>query len=177
MDIGGGSTEFVLANNNTIFWKQSFLLGASRIFEKFNFSNPITQAEEIIFYDYLIIELKPLLEAIKLHYPVELIGSSGAFDSVVDMISEQFNVTQINDMQTEYDINLIQYRVISELIKKSTIEQRQKLKGLIEMRVDMIVISILLIDFVLNEIKINKLRVSTYSLKEGVISKKIGLLT
>jgi exopolyphosphatase/guanosine-5'-triphosphate,3'-diphosphate pyrophosphatase len=45
------------------------------------------------------------------------------------------------------------------------------------MRVDMIVISILLIDFVLNEIKINKLRVSTYSLKEGVISKKIGLLT
>jgi exopolyphosphatase/guanosine-5'-triphosphate,3'-diphosphate pyrophosphatase len=177
MDIGGGSTEFILASNNTVFWKQSFLLGASRIFEKFNFSNPITRAEEIIFYDYLLIELKPLFEAIKIYYPVELIGSSGAFDSVVDMISEQFNVTQINDLQTEYDINLIQYRAISELIKKSTIEQRQKLKGLIEMRVDMIVISILLIDFVLNEIKINKLRVSTYSLKEGVISKKIGLLT
>jgi len=177
MDIGGGSTEFILASNNTVFWKQSFLLGASRIFEKFNFSNPITRAEEIIFYDYLLIELKPLFGAIKIYYPVELIGSSGAFDSVVDMISEQFNVTQINDLQTEYDINLIQYRAISELIKKSTIEQRQKLKGLIEMRVDMIVISILLIDFVLNEIKINKLRVSTYSLKEGVISKKIGLLT
>lgn len=177
MDIGGGSTEFILANNHTIFWKQSFLLGASRIFEKFNFSNPITRAEEIAFYDYLIIELKPLCDAIKIHYPIELIGSSGAFDSVVDIISEQFNATQVNKNQTEYDINLIQYMAISELIKKSTVEQRQKLKGLIEMRVDMIVISMLLIDFVLNEIKINKLRVSTYSLKEGVISKKIGLLT
>jgi len=177
MDIGGGSTEFILANNQTIFWKQSFLLGASRIFEKFNFSNPLTQAEEITFYDYLLIELKPLFDAIKIYYPVELIGSSGAFDSVVDMISEQFNVPQINDLQTEYTINLIQYRAISELIKKSTIAQRHKLKGLIEMRVDMIVISILLIDFILNQVKISQLRVSTYSLKEGVIINKIGLLT
>lgn len=177
MDIGGGSTEFILANKHTIFWKQSFLLGASRIYEKFNFSNPITRAEEIAFYDYLKIELKPLCDAIKTHYPIELIGSSGAFDSVVDIIAEQFNVTPVNEKQTEYDINLIQYLAVSELIKKSTVEQRQKLKGLIEMRVDMIVISILLIDFVMNEIKINKLRVSTYSLKEGVISKKIGLLT
>ena len=122
-------------------------------------------------------ELKPLCDAIKTYYPIELIGSSGAFDSVVDIIASQFNVTPVNDKQTEYDINLIQYMAVSELIKKSTVEQRQKLKGLIEMRVDMIVISMLLIDFVMNEIKINKLRVSTYSLKEGVISKKIGLLT
>ena len=27
IDIGGGSTEFIIANKNRIFWKQSFLLG------------------------------------------------------------------------------------------------------------------------------------------------------
>ena len=65
---------------------------------------------------------------------------------------------------------------MSELIKKSTTEQRQNLKGLVEMRVDMIIISMLLIDFILNQLTIKQLRVSTYSLKEGVISKKMDLL-
>src|ERR1035437_880171 len=35
MDIGGGSTEFIIANKNEIFWKQSFLLGVARLIEKF----------------------------------------------------------------------------------------------------------------------------------------------
>ncbi|MCC6689956.1 MAG: phosphatase, partial [Bacteroidia bacterium] len=30
MDIGGGSTEFIIANNKQILWKKSFLLGVSR---------------------------------------------------------------------------------------------------------------------------------------------------
>jgi exopolyphosphatase/guanosine-5'-triphosphate,3'-diphosphate pyrophosphatase len=43
------------------------------------------------------------------------------------------------------------------------------------MRVDMIVISVLLIDFILKELHLKHMRVSTFSLKEGVISKKLGL--
>jgi exopolyphosphatase/pppGpp-phosphohydrolase len=39
----------------------------------------------------------------------------------------------------------------------------------------MIVISVLLIDFILKEINLDSMRVSTFSLKEGVISKKLGL--
>ena len=39
----------------------------------------------------------------------------------------------------------------------------------------MIVISFLLIDFILNELKLKQMRVSTFSLKEGVISTKLGL--
>ncbi|MCC6837593.1 MAG: phosphatase, partial [Bacteroidia bacterium] len=35
IDIGGGSTEFIIANKDQIFWKQSFLLGAARLLEIF----------------------------------------------------------------------------------------------------------------------------------------------
>jgi exopolyphosphatase/pppGpp-phosphohydrolase len=45
------------------------------------------------------------------------------------------------------------------------------------MRVDMIVISVLLIDFILNELQLKHMRVSTFSLKEGVISKKLRINT
>lgn len=176
MDIGGGSTEFVLANHNTIFWKQSFLLGAARLLEKFKLTDPITNKEIKTFNDYLKQELAPLLEAIKSFKPNELIGSSGAFDSVVDVIAGEFNTEEeLNDIKTEYSVNLNHYLFISKKLKKSTLKERYGIKGLIDMRVDMIVISILLIDFILEEVNLSAMRVSTFSLKEGVISQKLGL--
>ncbi|RZK28580.1 MAG: phosphatase, partial [Hymenobacter sp.] len=39
MDIGGGSVEFIIANEATIFWKQSFEIGAQRLLDKF-FTEP-----------------------------------------------------------------------------------------------------------------------------------------
>ncbi len=175
MDIGGGSTEFILGNHDTIYWKQSFLLGAARLLEKFNLSNPTTPSEMILFNEYLKQELTPLLKAIKHYKPDELIGSSGAFDSVIDVISGAFNTPSVNEQQTEYAVDLNHYKFISDHIKKSTIEERYLMKGLIGMRVDMMVISILLIDFIIYELQIDKIRVSTFSLKEGVIGRKLGL--
>lgn len=175
MDIGGGSTEFILANNNTIFWKQSFLLGAARLLEKFKLSDPTTPQEIILFNSYLKQELAPLFDAVKNYKPTELIGASGAFDSVVDIIDGKFSCGGVNEIQTEYPINMEHYYFISEMIKESTIKERYHINGLIDMRVDMIVISILLIDFILTELSLTKMRVSTFSLKEGVINQKLGL--
>ena len=45
MDIGGGSNEFILANNSGVLWKQSFAIGAARMLEKFSPSDPILQSE------------------------------------------------------------------------------------------------------------------------------------
>ncbi len=175
MDIGGGSTEFILANHDTIFWKHSFLLGAARLLEKFKLSDPVTLAEIKNFNHYLKQELAPLIEAIKSFTPNELIGSSGAFDSIVDMIDAKFNLEQLNDDKTEFAINLNHYSIVSKRIKESTIIERYQIKGLVDMRVDMIVISVLLIDFILKELNLSNMRVSAFSLKEGVISKKLGL--
>lgn len=175
MDIGGGSTEFILANHSTIFWKQSFLLGAARLMDRFKLSDPITPEEAVLFNNYLRQELTPLFEAVKSFKSVELIGSSGAFDSVIDVIAGEFNTGELTENQTEYTVNLEHYFFISEKIKRTTLKDRYHIKGLIDMRVDMIVISVLLIDFILNELELNTMRVSTFSLKEGVISKKLGL--
>lgn len=177
MDIGGGSNEFILANQSTIFWKQSFLLGAARLLDMFKPSNPITQNEITEFNDYLFLQMQPLLDAVKKHPPTELIGSSGAFDSVIDIIDGIYNTGICNDLNTEYSIDIEKYKVASKEIIASTLEQRKNRKGLIEMRMDMIVISFLLIDFIVHHVGITKIRVSTFSLKEGVIFKKLGLHT
>ncbi len=169
MDIGGGSTEFIIANNEKIFWKQSFLLGVSRLKEKFNPENPIELKTITNFYNYVLQELQPLVIEMKKYRITRLIGSSGAFDSFVDMIAERYGTEKHHTGKTEYEIDLNHYFEIGQETIHSTTEQRLKLKGLIEMRVDMIVLSYLFVDLVLQEFNIRQMTASIYSLKEGVI--------
>lgn len=169
MDIGGGSTEFIIGNNNQIFWKESYLLGAARLLELINPSDPITESEIQSLFAHFDKELMSLTEAI-IHYDVhELIGSSGAFDSIVDMMAGEYGMLGVNETQTEYPIDLNLYYPLSEKVIKSSYQERMKIKGLIEMRVDMITISCLFVNYILKKFNLKHLRASIYSLKEGVI--------
>jgi len=169
IDIGGGSTEFIIANKNKIIWKQSFLLGVARLLEKFNPSDPITNNEIGLITDYLKSELVPLFEAVGKYNVVELLGSSGSFDSLADMITAKYYSASILDGKTEYEFNLVDFDNVYKILLKSTKEERCKMKGLVEMRVDMIVVSSILVQFILSSFDIKKVRLSTYSLKEGVL--------
>jgi len=174
MDIGGGSTEFILADNCTVYWKQSYNLGAARLLDKFDPSSPVTEDEVAAMRNYLKVNLSPLFGKVLEFKPVELIGSSGAFDSVVEMIHGELGGEPLTKEKTGYDINIGDYNRISTLVKCSTLEERKNIKGLAPMRFDMIVISCIMIDFVLEELKLNKMRVSVYSLKEGALLDFFG---
>lgn len=169
MDIGGGSNEFILANDSKVFWKQSFKMGAARLLEKFSPSDPITQSEIHEIHSYQKTMLQPLLEHVNKFKPFELVGSSGAFDSIIEMIHGELNGEPLTEFKTEYQVNMQQYQQITQMILNSTFLQRQQMKGLVPMRLDMIVISCLMIDFILKELSLTSLRVSTYSLKEGAL--------
>ena len=169
IDIGGGSTEFIIANKDQIFWKQSFLLGAARLLELFDPSDPITEKEIQTLTDHLNKELQPLFEAVEKYPVIELIGSSGSFDSLAEMIAHRFYSPRLLDDKTEFTFDLDDCSVIYEMILRSTKEERLQMKGLVAMRVDMIVISSILVNFIIGSFKIKKMRLSTYSLKEGVL--------
>ena len=169
IDIGGGSTEFIIANKDQVFWKQSFLLGAARLLELFPPSDPITDVEIAVFRNHLGTELKPLFEAVK-KFPVkELLGSSGSFDSLAEMMAHRYYTPEILDDKTEFTFDLGLCEEIYNGILKSTNAERLEMKGLVAMRVDMIVVSSIIVNFVIREFEIEKMRLSTYSLKEGVI--------
>lgn len=169
MDIGGGSTEFIIGNKSHLIWKESFLLGAARLLEYIEPSDPITEAEIKSLYGHFDKSLGSLKQAIREHGVYELVGSSGAFDSIVEMMAGEYQTVSITEDKTEYLIDLDKYFPLSEKIIKMSYQERLKVKGLIEMRVDMITISCLFVNYIIQEFKLKQLRVSTYSLKEGVI--------
>lgn len=166
MDIGGGSNEFIIANNTQVFWKQSFKLGVARLLSMFKPENPISANTKQSILNYLEKELQPLLIELKKYPVANLIGSSGAFESVLNMIGKE--ALSVN--KTSYDISLEDYHVISKKTIHSTIEERMHMPGLIPMRRDMIVLSYILIDFILSNTQIKQIKLSTYSLKEGAIT-------
>ncbi len=169
IDIGGGSTEFIIGNKDKIFWKQSFLLGAARLLEIFKPSDPIKEEEIKAVTSYLKTELQTLFEAIEQFPVTELIGSSGSFDSLAEMIAHKFYTPDILKDKTEYTFTLPDCAAIYTELMRSTKKDRMEMKGLISMRVDMIVISSILVHFILVACDIHKMRLSTYSLKEGVL--------
>jgi exopolyphosphatase/guanosine-5'-triphosphate,3'-diphosphate pyrophosphatase len=169
MDIGGGSVEFILSKNKEIIWKKSFKIGAARILEMYQPSNPIKEQEIISINHFFKAELFELFEAMKEHKASELIGSSGAFESFIDLLADKNLANAIEETITEYSINLQHYFAMAEEIIKSTNEERTHLKALVPMRIDMIVISCLMVNFILKEFNLKHMRISTYSLKEGAL--------
>src|SRR5205814_4323900 len=94
MDIGGGSVEFIIGNGKEIFWKQSFEIGAQRLLERFQKHDPILRSEVESVMKYFGESLAPLLDAMKIHSPKVLAGSSGTFDTLSDIHCIQSGMEQ-----------------------------------------------------------------------------------
>ncbi len=172
IDIGGGSVEFILGDNDSVYWKQSFEIGAQRLLEQFQKNDPITADEIKKLEAHFSRVLAPLFEALK-KYPTEiLIGSSGTFDTLSDIFCIQHDIHKSPE-EIETPLSLAGfYEIHAELLTKNRAE-RMLIPGMIEMRVDMIVVACCLINYLLGQHTFNRVRVSTYALKEGVLASII----
>lgn len=171
MDIGGGSTEFIICNNEQIFWKHSFDLGVSRMYEFFRHSEPITAEEIRKVNDFFKEKLAPLVEAHRQFHFDALIGSSGSFDTFAEMILCRFYRSENLKDKTSYEFRTEDFFKIHDTIIQTNLEERHNMEGLIEMRVDMIVLASLFVNFILGEFGLKKMTLSTYALKEGILSE------
>ncbi len=174
MDIGGGSVEFIICNNDKIFWKQSFEIGGQRLMDKFMKSDPISMRSVQMMDDFFREKLLPLANACHQYAPKILIGSSGTFDTLIDMnfMREQGKLPANEEVSFEYSLNEF-YRAYDELLFKNHAE-RMAIAGMIELRVDMIVVAMCLIRFIIQTLDIQRISVSSYALKEGVMAKVLN---
>lgn len=165
MDIGGGSTEFIICNEDGLIWKKSYDIGAARLMQAYFHSNPISDTERSAITDVLDRTLGDLKAACAHYKPGLLIGSAGAFESFATLLN---NGDDIEDVAT-MALDIKAYRKLAERLLASTHEERTNMKGLISLRVDMIVIAAILTSYILDNIDLNALRLSTYDLKMGVL--------
>lgn len=169
VDIGGGSVEFIIANDSKIFWKRSFEVGGQRLIEKFHQHDPILPEEIASLTQFLEEALDPLFVELKKHDLKTLIGSSGSFDTLSEIYCLRNNIEYNTEPETPLTIKAFG-EIFQELLTKNR-AARMQIPGMIEMRVDMIVAACCLIQSLLWRYPFQSIRVSTYSLKEGVLAE------
>ena len=175
LDIGGGSVEFIIANDRQIFWKRSFEVGAQRLLDLFYKHDPITAEEVQALKAYLQEALQPLAEAMAEYAPAVLVGSSGSFETLCDIANLRKDIVLAQESpHTEEELPLREFYSIYEEILQKDREERLVIPGMIEMRVEMIVVACVLIDFVLEAYSLQHIRVSYFALKEGMLSQMVN---
>ncbi len=92
-----------------------------------------------------------------------LIGSAGAFESFAGMINE-------NLPDNTADIDFEAYHQLGSVLIQANHAERALIRGLIPLRVDMIVMAVILTNYVLEKLELKQIKVSTYDLKMGVLS-------
>ncbi len=165
MDIGGGSTEFIFCDEDGFYWKKSFDIGAARLMQKFFKSDPINQEHQEQIKDHLKENLVELIAFGKAFGADTLIGSAGAFETYAEVIDPTINIQQIAKAQ----IDIKAYHQLSKRLISSTHQERSQMPNLIPLRVDMIVLASLITDYVLAELNLQQITLSTYDLKMGVL--------
>jgi exopolyphosphatase/guanosine-5'-triphosphate,3'-diphosphate pyrophosphatase len=170
MDIGGGSVEFIICNQEQIFWKKSYDIGAARLMNQFHHSDPISKSDMEDLQAYLNTVLEDLKNEIQKFNPIQLIGSAGAFETYASLIDVHFKASF---ERPEFNIDLKEFEKIAQFIIESKQEERAKNPAIPEIRVNMIVIACLLTRYVLSLHPFQELKLSTYSMKEGVLFEMI----
>lgn len=171
MDIGGGSVEFIIANKKNLYWKQSFEIGGQRLMDLYFETDPIRPANVKKLRNYLEEKLIPLWNAVHQYSPKTLVGSAGSFETLVDIYHANLKtllpVNQAITSPLPIDSFYDSYYKFLEMDRKC----RLAIPGMIELRVDMIVVASVLIDYIIKSYEIKEIIVSNFALKEGVLSK------
>ncbi len=171
MDIGGGSVEFIIGNKSQILWKESYEIGGQRLLDKFKPHDPILSEEIVQLNSYFEEKLITLFSAINKFKPTTLVGSSGSFDTFSEIYCLKIGQEYPKTPETPLTFEAFD-SIHRELILKDR-SQRMKIPGMIELRVDMIVVASCLVNFLISKFAFSNIRVSAFSLKEGVLSTMI----
>lgn len=173
MDIGGGSTEFVYVADNKMSWQKSFSIGASRLLQELNPSDPVSGDDIKKLHEFLNNELIELEDQFQ-ESSFTLAGSSGSFETFADMIALEINNEQQSPSDMAVKLNKNELKQLFEKLKRSSHEERLKMKGLPFHRVDTIVYSGLMTQWFMERFQPTDVITSYRSMKEGVITEIIN---
>ncbi len=166
VDIGGGSTEFVVADREGAHFLTSLKLGAARLTEEFVTTDPVSRAEFRALRDHVRRMLAPAFEAAREHGVRRVVGSSGTLRAIASVAAaaagEPGQITEV-----VYDAATV--RRATKALMTSDRAARLATPGVSERRADQIVAGAALIDVVLKDLGVERFEVSPVALREGIV--------
>ncbi len=162
MDIGGGSVEFVITDRQEMISYFSYKIGILELRNRFSQLEPFNKEAINQITAFLNKKAKGLIQELELHKISHLIGTAGSFEVLENIESNSISRNVFEVKQKDFE-NFFQ------LIYNSTIEERRAIDIIPKNRKKLIVYAFILIKFALNISKTNSMKITHYSMKEGII--------
>ncbi|CAN5521768.1 Ppx/GppA phosphatase family protein [soil metagenome] len=181
IDIGGGSTEFLIGKQGSIEYANSLKLGAVRLTQRF-FSDDDEGKNESKNYklkDANIDEARLFVKGALTQAVRELsersydmvIGTSGTISNIASIIMSSKEDSEFDELQVNnFKFNRSDLEAtIKKILKAKTASERQKLPGLDPKRADIIVAGGIILEQIFEEIGLKQITVSNFALREGLL--------
>lgn len=186
MDIGGGSLELIILAPDKLgqwqkCWAKSFDAGVSRLAEFGRPTDPFLESGTRRYVAYLDEILASMRKAIQLHKPQILVGSSGSFDTFVELVN-QAQISAVPSASSlsksiHPQVQLIDRKGLAHVHEQLLIldlAERLALPGMAPARARLIPLSSMLVQYVLAAMPSNSLVYqSSYALREGALRSMI----
>ncbi|MFO7313713.1 Ppx/GppA phosphatase family protein [Rhodothermus marinus] len=167
MDVGGGSVEFIVGTGQQPLHLFSLKLGAARMTRRFVRNDPATREELKALRAFYREQLQPVFEAARAHGVREVVGSSGAMENLASVCARMRGEVARSIYEQTFPAE--DFRRVARRIMRLSREQRRRLRGIDPKRVDQIVAAAALIDVVLKDLAIERVRISPHALREGMV--------
>lgn len=183
LDVGGGSTEFILGHGACQHFRHSFPLGTVRLLEKFPPSDPPEKSELTAvrkwLRSFLKKRVKPKLDLelrreAKLdpkHGVVQFIGTGGTASILAKMQAKLNGFDR--DRLEKARLTRTAVRAHAKKTWRLPLSKRQRIIGLPPNRADVILMGIVIYEAVMEEFGFAELRVSTRGLRFAAVMEKI----
>ncbi|MBI2824832.1 MAG: Ppx/GppA family phosphatase [Planctomycetia bacterium] len=165
-DIGGGSTEIILASGNMIEAIHTTPLGAVRLTDEFLGAGDTDLAD----FGRMVKAIdRKLRRATKKRFfqPHLLIGSGGTFTSLADMVMSLKGQTGLP--LRGYEVTHAEVRHVLDRLCKMPAKARRSVPGLSSDRADIIVAGLAIVDRLMRRFKVNRLQVHNRGIRDGLL--------
>jgi exopolyphosphatase/guanosine-5'-triphosphate,3'-diphosphate pyrophosphatase len=169
VDIGGGSTEFVVGKSGTELLARSLKLGAIRVTDRF-FTDGVMRPRAVRdCRAYLRAYLAPLVHEVAEWGFEVAVGSSGTINAIAAMSEQRAG------RDTARGVNNVKFTrddlaaIVDDILAARNGTERAALAGLDAKRSDIIVGGALLLEQIFDELHIDQMITSEYALREGVL--------
>lgn len=173
LDVGGGSTEFILGLGQHKSFAHSFPLGTVRLMEHLPHSDPPTRSELLAcrgwLQEFLRGEVRPQLEpALKNGDEKPLLVGTGGTTSILGRMEhklDRYDRVKIERTVLKFD----RVRAHRKKLWSLPLARRKKIPGLPSQRADVILTGVLIYEAVMEEFGFKQLRISTRGLRFAAV--------
>ena len=173
IDIGGGSTEFIITGGGEPDLMLSLRLGAVRLTEKFITTDPISIEQRNRLVANIRSDFTRAAAEIKSAGYDFVIGSSGTVLNMVNAVvqsDEPYGSEDVSDYEPfSRTVTIDQIEWLNRKLGRMTLRERRRVPGIEKGRADIIVAGGLLLQCVLSDLGAAEITSCDWSLREGVI--------